>query len=273
MCDSASSVESDAACRTLPATCSGRSRVSGKTAQAFSSVSPMSRSLGAVEPEHLGRCDDADQTPQVVAVGDEIVGEHLQGRRQRRARLQVVDRLDQRLAEHQRPDAIDRGPGEVRVLRVRHPGGELVAAAALRRAAAPERTARCGSTTRFVFVLRSSASYSPSPSWMPVKPTCVWPKNAARPWKSVCFQSANGWLWHWAQSSRMPRKARVTRPASRTGSGWFLLSCLNGDGDEIGRRVIGPQSFAGDQLADHLIVGPILPRSARPSQVTNRRRR
>src|SRR5260370_1453062 len=59
---------------------------------------------------------------------------------------------------------------------------------------------------------------------MPVNPRWVWPKKAEKPWKSDCSHWAKGWLWHWAQSSRRPRNARVTRPASRTGSGWFLLS-------------------------------------------------
>ena len=45
MCDSASMVVTEADCRTPPATCSGRSRVSGNTAQVFSSASVTSRRM------------------------------------------------------------------------------------------------------------------------------------------------------------------------------------------------------------------------------------
>ena len=71
---------------------------------------------GAVEAEGLGAGDDADQPPQVEAVGGEVVGEDLQRRRDRAVRFEVVDRLDQRPAEQERPDAVDGGAGEVRVL-------------------------------------------------------------------------------------------------------------------------------------------------------------
>ena len=87
MCDSASMVVSDDACITPPTTCSGRSRVSGKTAQAFSSASVSLRSARAVEAEDLGGGDDADQSAQVVAVGGEVVGQRSAGRRRRRVGL------------------------------------------------------------------------------------------------------------------------------------------------------------------------------------------
>ncbi len=34
-------------------------------------------------------------------------------------------------------------------------------------------------------------------------------KNVAMPQYSVCFQLVNGWLWHWAHCSWMPRKCCV----------------------------------------------------------------
>ncbi len=61
---------------------------------------------------------------------------------------------------------------------------------------------------------------------MPVNDCCVWPKNAASDWKSVCFHSRNGWSWHSAQSSRTPKNARETRAASAFSSGAFFWSGL-----------------------------------------------
>ena len=156
---------------------------------------------------------------QVVAVGGEVVGQQVERRGKLAGGGQVVDRLDQRPAEQQGPDAVDRGAGEVRVRRVDDPGGELLARAARGRAAARDGTARAGSTVVGSLVLRSSGLYVLSPSRMPRRLELTPPKNAARPWKSACFQGWNGWSWHWAQSSRTPRNARATRAASRSGSG------------------------------------------------------
>ena len=163
MCDSASMVATDAAWSTLPATCSGRSRVSGNTAQAFSSVSPTLVVGGAVEAEHLAsmamtRISRRRSKPWAAKSSARIsgpAGPVPPG-------SQVVHRLDQRPAEHQGPDAVDRGPGEVRVLRVRHPRGQPLAAGARRRAAAPARTAPRLDDRLRSSVLRSSTSYSPS---------------------------------------------------------------------------------------------------------------
>jgi hypothetical protein len=52
----------------------------------------------------------------------------------------------------------------------------------------------------------------------------------------------------------MPRNARVTR-ALGIGT---ALALLDGDRGEVGRRLVGPQPFAGDQLADQLIVRTVL---------------
>ena len=61
--------DSEAAWKTAPATCSGRRRVRGKTAQAASCPASDRRlSARAVEAEDLGGGDDADQPVQVVTV-------------------------------------------------------------------------------------------------------------------------------------------------------------------------------------------------------------
>ena len=51
------------------------------------------------------------------------------------------------------------------------------------------------------------------------------------------------------------------------------VSCVDGDGDEVRRRVVGPEAPVGDQVADDLVVGAVLARIASLSQATNRRRR
>ena len=107
---------SDAAWKRAPATCSGRRRVRGKTAQASSCCS-LASSAARVETERLGGGDHADQTMQVIAVGGEVVGERDEGRVDLGGGGQVVDRLDQRAAEQEGPDAVDRRAGEVRVSR------------------------------------------------------------------------------------------------------------------------------------------------------------
>ncbi len=45
--------------------------------------------------------------------------------------LQVVDRIEQRPAQQQRPDAVDGGPSEIGILRVRDPGGQSLPAVAI----------------------------------------------------------------------------------------------------------------------------------------------
>src|SRR5262249_42147219 len=44
-------------------------------------------------------------------------------------------------------------------------------------------------------------------------------KNAAIAQYSSCFQLTNGWLWHWAHSSRTPRNMRVTESVILSGVG------------------------------------------------------
>src|SRR5262245_53469553 len=36
-----------------------------------------------------------------------------------------------------------------------------------------------------------------------------------------------------------------------------LIGLLNGDADEIGCRLVGPQPLAGDEIADDGVVGPV----------------
>jgi hypothetical protein len=73
---------------------------------------------------------------------------------------------------------------------------------------------------------RSSKLYSPLfASSMFVTVCFVWPKNAASDWKCVCFHAGSRkWSWHWAQSMRSPRNARVTRIASFSASGPLRFS-------------------------------------------------
>ena len=85
----------------------------------------------AVALKGLAGRDQPDQPLQVVAVGDEVVGQQLQARRVVRRERNVVDRLDERPAEEQRPDAVDRRPGEGLVVRMRDPAGKLLAAGAV----------------------------------------------------------------------------------------------------------------------------------------------
>ena len=102
------------------------------------------RRVGAAlsSAEDLGGGDDADQPVQVVAVRGEIVGQPAQSRVELAGGGQVVDRLGQRAAEQEGPDAIDRRAGEVRVPAVDDPGGELLARAARAGSTARGRTAR-----------------------------------------------------------------------------------------------------------------------------------
>ena len=155
-CDCGPIVVSDGRIGTgSPATCSGRSRVMGKTAQASSCA--VGRRLGrrAVDAEHLGRGDRADQPVQVVAVGREIVGQRDQGRVELAGGGQVVDRLGQRAAQQQRPDAVDRRAGEVGVPRVDDPGGKLLARAALASGNSSAQNGTRGSTLTGSLVLWS----------------------------------------------------------------------------------------------------------------------
>lgn len=82
----------------------------------------------AFKLKHTTGRDDVDQPPQVVAVLDEIVSQNHQRLGQIAfVQRQVVDRIDQRPTEQQRPKAIDRRPGEGLVLRMGNPLGQPLA--------------------------------------------------------------------------------------------------------------------------------------------------
>jgi hypothetical protein len=87
---------------------------------------------------------------------------------------------------------------------------------------------------------------------MPVSPERAPLKKAARPWKSPRVQGWNGWSWQRAQSSRAPRKARDAG-GEPLGVGLLRLG-VEGHGDEVRRRVVGPEPLVGDQVADDLVI-------------------
>ena len=93
-------------------------------------------------------------------MGGEVVGQQVQGRVELAGGGQVVDRLGQRPAEQQGPDAVDRRAGEVRVPRVGDPGGELLAGLPDVRQQLGAETARRARPSTGSLVLRSSGRYS-----------------------------------------------------------------------------------------------------------------
>ena len=84
---------------------------------------------GAGQGVSLGRRDRADQELQVVAVRPELLGQQVEqlGVRRRVVVPHVIDRIDDPGAEEPGPDAIDRRPGEVRVVGRGHPVGQELA--------------------------------------------------------------------------------------------------------------------------------------------------
>src|SRR5262245_9854706 len=86
---------------------------------------------GAVESVDLRARHQANEPAQVEAVVGEVVRKKTERWGGRFAGLQVVHRLDQRTAEQQGPDPVDGRAGEIRVLRVRDPDGQLLAARSL----------------------------------------------------------------------------------------------------------------------------------------------
>ena len=71
-CECWSMVLTFAAWMTLPITCSGRRRESGKTARRFFMFVGNLEWRSAVEPEHFRGCNEQDEPAQVVIVGGEV---------------------------------------------------------------------------------------------------------------------------------------------------------------------------------------------------------
>ena len=76
---------------------------------------PGSASSALSRRKSLGGGDDRGSAGGGRSRAPEVVGQQLEGRGQLAGGGQVVHRLDQRPAEEQGPDAVDRRPGEVRV--------------------------------------------------------------------------------------------------------------------------------------------------------------
>ena len=263
-CDCGPIVVSEAACKTLPATCSGRSRVRGRRAQAFSSCFALTPSRPRCRAERLGGGDDADQPAQIVAVRGEIVGQQHQRRVAAPRLRQVVHRLDQRPAEQQRPDAVDRGAGEVGVSRVGDPARQPLA-----RAAGPgPASAR-----------RGTARGARPPA---ILPSC----GRAAGIRSRAVADAGEAEWACAEESGQAAEIGPASRAGRDGCGTGRIephaeerpghparqpfgrraACLLGSighGEEIGRRLVGPQPVIGDQVADDRVIRPVLRASRR----------
>src|SRR5436309_2585877 len=85
----------------------------------------------AVALEDITSHDQADKPLEIVTVSDKVVRQQLKARRIRAGQRNVVNRIDQRPAKHQGPDAIHRRAGERFIPRMRDPAGELSAACAM----------------------------------------------------------------------------------------------------------------------------------------------
>src|SRR4051812_32927350 len=79
----------------------------------------------AIALENVALSDQANEALQVTALLDEIVGQKLQTCGIGAGERNVIDWLDERLANDERPDAVDGRPSEWLVFRMRHPAGEL----------------------------------------------------------------------------------------------------------------------------------------------------
>ncbi len=203
------------------------------------------------------RGDDADEATQVEAVRGEVVGQQLQGRGGGRVGLQVIDRLDQRPAEHQRPDAVDGGAGEIRILRIRDPARQTPAPAAV----AGQQLAgkrHVGGDGPFDLALAVLHRVLAGPIVDAGEAEVRLAEESRQTLEigllplGVGVVVALGAVQ--AQAEKGPRDA-AGQPHR---IGLVLVVGLDGDADEVGGRLVGPQPLGGDQFADELVVGPIL---------------
>ena len=135
---------------------------------------------------------------------------------------QVVDRVDQAGAEEQGPDPVDRGAGEVRVVAATSPSRpgsaratpcELPVGLAAVEEAGLDHLRRCrGSPAR-----GGRGPRGPGRSRVALARRSTPAKKAASAQNWSRFQCANGWSWHWAHSSRTPRKTRAVLAARFSG--------------------------------------------------------
>ena len=93
----------------------------------------------------------------------------------------------------------------------------------------------------------------------------AWPKKAARPWKSLLLPVLEGVVVALGAVEADAEEGPGDAAGEALGVGLLLLG-VAGDGEEIGRRLVGPEAVGRDQVADDLVVGAVrveLRRSAR----------
>ena len=209
--------------------------------------------VDAVEPERPARGDDANEPVHVVIVRGKVGGKQVERGMQLTGGRQVVDRLGERAAQEQGPDAIHRGTRKIGVPRVGDPGCKLLA-----------RTAGIGlqlgaeghaggdvdrlfglPVRRPVFVLfavadapqaRVGAAEERSEAaeiiLLPVLERMVVALGAVDP--------------HAQKRAGHPRRQAF-------GGRHFEIGVI-GHGHEVGRRLVGPEALVGDHLLDQAVV-------------------
>ena len=262
--ESASIVVRLAAWSTPPTTCSGRSRVSGKTAQAFSAASARGLGLGRATALSSRKTSvaaiDADQAVQVVAVGDEVVGQDRQRARAGRrpaAKSSTGSTSGRPSIKAQTRFTVARA--RLGVLRVGHPARPAVRRRfpGLRRAAVRAGTGREARR----------------------RPACRSCGRSASSLVSLVVDAGQARLGLAEEGGEplevalLPGGERVVvalgavEPGAEEGAGDPAGEPLGvddlpvgvvGDGQEVGRRPVGPEPVGGDQLADDLVVRPVL---------------
>ena len=200
----------------------------------------------------------------------EVLGELVEqlGVAGRVVRAEVVDRIDEAPAEEVGPHPIDERLGEHLVLRVGDqlaqlgPADHVVALADLPAVeepregdpdhavapVEPRRNASVGSSRSSVWSYDLAARWrrpaSLSSVFIPLKKALI-------PQKSACFQSFDGWSWHWVHWICWPRNSRVVREVSGT-----ALELEVGQ-DEVDRAVLLVRARGRDQVMDDLVPGPV----------------
>ena len=230
----------------------------GKEAQAASSdgLGTFLGLGGRVETERLGGDNRPDQPPEVEAVAREILGQDRQrGRRLPRAR-EVVDRLDQRAAEQERPDPVDGRSREVGIAGVRHPARQpLPTRPGLRVHLGQEGDA--GLDRRRLALLAVVDLELPFAVGDPSKGVLDLTKIGGESAKVRTLPGLERVVV--ALGAVDPdAQERSGHPGGQPLGVVRLLFGVERDRDEVGRRVVGPDPLAGDQVADDRVIRPVL---------------